>query len=125
MRSPILAAAAALVAVFLCANPGLAHDWYGLKKDPVYGWSCCGGHDCARWTIKRGNLKAEARGFRVRLSLAETRAINPDALAPIDAVVDYGRVQPSEDGDWHLCVMTLTRSPESGGVYCLFQPPNI
>ena len=115
---------AALAAAFLLASPALAHDWYSEKRDPVYGWSCCGGHDCARWKIRKGSIKAVPRGFHIQLTLEETQAINPYSQLPIDAVVDYGRVQPSEDGDWHLCVMNHNRSTESGGVYCLFQPPS-
>ncbi len=120
----VVAALLCLAVIAFRIPPVLAHDWYSAKRDPVYGWSCCGGHDCARWAIRKGSISAEPTGLRVRLTLEETRAINPLAEYPIDALVVWPRIQPSEDGDWHLCVMSHARSPETGGVYCLFQPPS-
>lgn len=101
-----------------------AHAWYSKKYDPVYHNSCCGGHDCAMWQIRPEEIGAEEQGVRVRLSLERTRLINPRSTAPIDALVTWERVQPSEDGNWHLCIMTSFRDDARGGVYCLFAPPN-
>lgn len=118
---------AALVAAFVFLGPvmsSMAHSWYSEKVDPVYGQSCCGGSDCAAWQIMPGEIEAEADGYRVRLSLERSRMINPNSAAPIDALVKWQRVQPSEDGNWHLCLMTSFRAGPRGGVYCLFAPPN-
>ena len=113
---------AALVTVF--SAPAFAHDWYSGHHDPVYRWSCCGGHDCATWTIRKGSIKAEATGYRVTLTLDEARAINPYSMYPVDALVVWNRVQASEDGNFHLCIMASNRTTESGGIYCLFAPPS-
>ena len=109
---------------FFGATKAEAHSWYKYKTDPVYHNSCCGGQDCAMWAILPGELSAEANGLRVRLSLERSRMINPYSQYPIDAVVIWDRVQPSEDGNWHLCVMTAYRGDDRGGIYCLFAPPN-
>lgn len=124
MTRRLTAVAAAVLAAFLCAVPSRAHDWYSEKRDPVHRWGCCGGHDCATWKLRPGSISAEPTGYRVTLTLAEARAINPSATAGIDAIVVWPRVQASEDGNWHLCLMPYSRTPESGGVFCLFAPPS-
>lgn len=112
-----------LVTAILCA-PAQAHSWYSEKTDPVFKQSCCGGSDCASWRIDPGELTAEPAGYRVRLSLEKSKSINAYSMAPIDAVVPWDRVQPSEDGRWHLCIMTQHRDNVRGGIYCLFAPPD-
>lgn len=113
-----------VLAIWGIPTAALAHSWYSTKIDPVYRNSCCGGTDCNRLTITPSNIRAEADGYRIVLSLDETRKINPYSVAPIDALVKWERVQPSEDGNWHICVMTSFRADERGGIYCLFQPPS-
>ena len=126
MRGVItLAAAVALFLATVFAAKAFAHSWYSEKVDPVYKQSCCGGSDCAAWKIEPGELTAEATGYRVRLSLEKSKTINPYSMEPIDALVIWDRVHPSEDGNWHLCIMTKMRANERGGIYCLFAPPNI
>lgn len=112
----------ALTLLALTATSANAHSWYSKKVDPVYGQSCCGGMDCAQWRILPGELSAEADGIRVRLSLERTREINRLSTAPIDALVTWDRVQPSEDGNWHLCIMSSFRVAPRSGIYCLFMP---
>ena len=118
-------ATAALVSACLVIGPANAHSWYIYKTDPVFHNSCCGGHDCAMWAIQPGELTAEANGYRVRLTLERTRTINPNSTLPLDALVIWDRVQPSEDGNWHLCIADTSRDIGWHGVYCLFAPPNI
>lgn len=102
-----------------------AHDWYSFKRDPVHGWSCCGGNDCAVFKVKRGiNLIAQTEGYRIVLSTEEAREINPLARFPIDAVVTWDRVQMSETNDWGLCISAYRREAPSFGIYCLFEPPS-
>jgi hypothetical protein len=115
---------AVLVAAFFVTGNAYAHSWYSKKSDPVFKTPCCGGTDCATWIIQPGELSAEADGYRVRLTLERTKTINPYSTQPIDALVAWERVQPSEDGNWHLCIMTWSRSPAQSGIYCLFMPPN-
>lgn len=73
--------------------------------------------------MKIGNaaLTAFALSF---LASVETRRINPHSTAPIDALVPWNRIQTSEDGNLHICLMTHDRANERGGAYCLFAPPN-
>lgn len=117
-----------LLACFLILWPTsvvLAHSWYSQKKDPVYQDSCCGGMDCAMWAIQPGEIEAVEEGYRVRISLERSKTFNPYSQHPIDAIVTWDRVQPSEDGNWHLCIMQFSRTQPRGGIYCLFAPPNI
>lgn len=120
-RTLLIAIITYLAAVF----PANAHSWYSEKRDPVFRTPCCGGNDCAMWAIQPGEIEAVEAGYRVRLSLEATRFINPKSLFPIDALVIWDRVQPSEDGNWHLCISESYREGLNQGVYCLFAPPNI
>lgn len=116
-----------LLAIFLLvlAAPAAAHEWYSEKRDPLYPrQSCCGGMDCAQLQIEPGVLSAEADGYRVRLTLEQSRRINPWSKAPIDALIVWERVQPSEDGNYHICIMSNHRDNARQGVYCFFAPPN-
>lgn len=115
----------AVLAVLFSVHGALAHEWYSEKKDPVFKHSCCGGTDCAQLIVNKTAVSAEPEGIRIRLTLEETRKINPYSVAPIDAVVTWDRVQPSEDGNWHICIMSVSRDNVRGGIYCLFQPPSI
>jgi hypothetical protein len=114
----------AAVLLILAVTPALAHSWYSKKVDPVWGNSCCGGNDCAHLVVTPANVTAEADGYRIRLTHEEAKKINPYTTSGIDALVTWDRVQPSEDGNWHLCIMTSYRDAARGGVYCLFAPPN-
>jgi hypothetical protein len=118
------AALTAFALSFLASVEADAHGWYSDRKDPVFGNPCCGGTDCGLLTVNSNVLTAEPGGYRIRLSLAETRRINPYSAAPIDALVPWDRIQRSEDGNFHICLMTYDRAHERGGVYCLFAPPN-
>lgn len=123
-RLAIAAPAAAVLAAFFIGQAH-AHDWFTTKKDPVFGWPCCGSYDCAPVKLSSHNIKAEKDGFHIRLSLEETRAINPHSEAPIDGIVTYDRVQPSETDEWAICIMPSNRGTRSAGVFCLFAPPDM
>jgi hypothetical protein len=119
------AAALAILGLYFLVVPASAHSWYSKKHDPVYMGSCCGGSDCHEFAaIPDESITAEATGFRIRLTGEQAHAINPNTNIPIDALVTYDRVQPSEDGNWHICIMTFSRANERGGIYCLFAPPD-
>jgi hypothetical protein len=119
---------AALVAAFVFLAPvvaALAHSWYNEKRDPLYpNQSCCGGMDCAQLLIEPGVLTAEPDGYRVRLTLEQSQRINRYSTSPIDALIEWERVQPSEDGNYHICIMSNHRANARQGVYCFFAPPN-
>lgn len=120
----LIVATCILVGIAAHSRFAFAHSWYSEKKDPVTHISCCGGHDCAAWRIQPGEYTLEADGVRVRLSEERTRTINPYSVLPIDALVIWDRVQPSEDGNYHLCISPTVRNNERGGIYCLFAPPS-
>lgn len=102
-----------------------AHSWYSGKRNPVSGYGCCGKQDCNSFKAELGKtIFPESDGIRVRLTLEEARAINPQAMFPIDALVTWDRLQPSEDFDWHICLYATNRTAPSHGVICLFEPPN-
>ena len=115
----------AIISLSILSGVANAHSWYSEKRDPVYHNSCCGGHDCAMWTILPGELTPDTTGVRVRLSVARTQQINPYSQVPIDTLVLWDRIQPSEDGNWHICIAGYKfRDEPFRGVYCLFAPPN-
>lgn len=102
-----------------------AHSWYSGRKDPVSGYGCCGGSDCNVFKAETGKtIFPEAEGYRIKLTLEEARAVNPDAMFPVDALVKWDRVQASETSDWNICIYATNRSAPNYGVICLFEPPN-
>lgn len=113
----LLAAALLLSA----AAPAYAHEWYAKRTDPDYNNGCCGGSDCKE--LDGGLVQSEADGFRIRLTLEQAKAVNPEAWTGIDALVPWSRVQESEDGNYHICIFTSDRTGPRGGVICLFAPP--
>ncbi len=115
---------AVLAAAFACSEAS-AHDWFTQKRDPVFGWGCCGGHDCKVFKPDGKNITAEKDGYRIRMSLKEVQSINPMATLPIDGIVTWDRVQPSETNEWAICLMESNRGPRTAGVFCLFEPPNM
>lgn len=124
---------AALVAAFFFVAPfvaALAHDPYSGRTDPVYGNGCCGGADCAILEVKPGMLEGELDGYRIRLTLEEARKINPYRVQPVDTLIVWDRIQPSWDGNYHLCLrsrdaLDMFGGPDPrGAAYCFFAPPN-
>lgn len=118
MRALLLIALAIVLAA-----PAAAHSWYSQKRDPVTDKPCCGGEDCAPLVIVPGVLGAEAAGYRVRLTLEEAQRINPKRTEPLDILIPWARVQPSEDGNFHLCIPSANYRT-TGDFYCFFAPPN-
>jgi len=107
------------------STPAMGHEWYTEKRDPWFPkQSCCGNTDCAQLLIEPGVLAMDADGYIIRLTLEQTRRINPYSQAPIDAHIPWDRVQPSEDGNYHICIMSVHRENSRHGVYCFFAPPN-
>lgn len=115
---------AALVAVFLCLAPvmhAFAHSWYSEKHDPVTHKACCGIRDCNKIVLTPENYTPVEGGFRIRLTMEQARLINPTRLDPVDIFVPDERVQPSENGDYHLCIPNYNGSTQ-GDFYCFFAP---
>lgn len=116
---------AALVAAFVFVVPvAFAHQWYSQKRDPIFGHmtSCCGGSDCAPLDARFIDF-SDPRGIRVTLTPEQARAINYNRRTGFDEFIDYARLQPSEDNQWHICLMgdTVSSDPRNG-YYCIFEP---
>jgi hypothetical protein len=127
MRFALLLTAAVLWLIWVV--PGFAHDWYSKKIDPVYGKGCCGGSDCARLPTEiPGVLTAEEAGYRVRLTVEQAKEINEYRREPFDHLIPWDRVQPSEDGNYHICIMSADNdmyyTDPRDGTFCFFAPPS-
>lgn len=118
---------AALVAAFLFVAPivaALAHQPYTGLKDPVTKSSCCGSADCAVFKIEPGMLTGEVDGYRLRLTEEQARRINPVRSGPVDTLIPWDRVQPSWDGNHHLCLPNYKVPHMAADFYCYWAPPN-
>lgn len=103
-----------------------AHSWYGKRRDPIFnGTTCCGGTDCG--PLPPHSMQITPDGLRVVLTLDEAKKINPARSQPFDVLIPFDRIQVSEDGMAHICLMATDRA-EIGdprqGFYCIFLPPN-
>ena len=110
-----------LAALLFSATAASAHSWYSEKRDPVTKKGCCGIADCHEIAISPENYTPEADGFRIRLTAEQAKIINPFRLDPLDIFVPFERVQPSEDGNFHLCIPRFN-GVTYGDFYCFFAP---
>lgn len=123
-----LRATCLIVSVLLSGQLAFAHDWYVGKRDPITGGGCCtttnkdGYGDCAQLVIEPGVLTAEPGGFRLRLTEAQARRINPLRVGPVDTFVPEDRIQQSGDGNWHVCIPSRAVSHMQADFFCFFQP---
>jgi hypothetical protein len=114
----------ALLISLLMLQPVAAHEWYSEKHDPVTGGLCCGGSDCRQLVIVPGVMTAEADGYRIRLTSDQARKINPYRIEAVDTLVPWARVQPSEDGNFHICIPPTRNLMMKSDFYCFFAPPS-
>ncbi len=116
----------ALLTLAAMASDARPHDWYSSKRDPIYNSStCCGGSDCG--PIPEHAMTMTPNGLRVRLTLAEAQIINKFRLEPFDEIIPFERIQTSEDGKPHICLMRMNFAPSGDkrqGFFCVFLPPN-
>src|SRR5262249_41879456 len=63
-----ISSAVALVGIAMF-HPAQAHSWYSTTKDPMTGYRCCGGSDCA--PIPESWVRYEHDGFRLRLTVGQ------------------------------------------------------
>lgn len=109
------------------ATPALAHSWYSKKRDPIYSaTTCCGGTDCAPLPSSAITYTPDGE-LRVVLTLEQAKMINPLRSEPFDAVIPFDRIQTSEDGRPHICLMARNSGYEGDrrqGFFCIFMPPN-
>jgi len=109
-----------------------AHDWYTLQKDPQTLSGCCGGSDCAPVPLDANWVQPVADGFHVVMTLEESRKVNPNSIAAVDAFVPWSRVQsPPAHAEgppalYHVCISSSERRAQlRGGIYCLFAVPSL
>lgn len=124
----ILCIIAACVIVFTTVwpSPAKAHQPYTGLKDPVTGRGCCSGDDCAIYAVSDSVFTAEADGYRISMTEAQAQKINPKRVGAIEFLVPWNRVQPSWDGNFHLCIPQVSgywTTPENA-FYCFFAPPD-
>lgn len=110
-----------VIALLLMTAPAMAHSWYSTRHDPVFNNSCCGGSDCNRLDARF--ISFDGGRYHVVLPFEQARLINPYASAGFDEFIDADRVQPSEDGQYHICLMTYYQGNRKG-YWCFFAPPS-
>ena len=109
--------------VFL-ASSAFAHSWYSQRRDPIFNaTSCCGGTDCAPLPQHAISITPDGQ-LRVTLTVEEARKINPLRRYGFDRIIAFDRIQTSEDGTPHICLMVhdMEGDPREG-YYCIFLPP--
>lgn len=112
-RAPIVGKVFLAVGIILVSTVsiGLTHSWYSP--------ACCSGKDCA--PIARATITATNEGYRITLGTADHPMVAGD---PVDEIVPYDRVLPSEDGEFHACVrppVPLAMSTYAR-IICLYAP---
>lgn len=123
MKLALVYIAIAIAAIILLIAPVYAHEWYSKRRDPIYSaTTCCGGKDCA--PIPSHAISITPDGLRVTLTAEEARRINPVRRYGFDRLIDFDRIQVSEDGQPHICLQPhdLEGDPRQG-YYCIFLPP--
>jgi len=111
-------------AAFFMAKPAKAHEWFSGFRDPVFDWNCCDGTDCNVIPIPQKNVSVERDGYRVRLTAAEAKSLNPETNLPVDGLIPWSRVLESPTGQYGACPMIYRRDKETAGLWCFFAPPN-
>jgi hypothetical protein len=111
-----------LAAMLVLAGTAQAHEMYTNTKDPVSGYGCCGGNDCA--AIPADWIEPTPDGYRLKLTLEQARKVNANAVSAVDAIIPWSRIQPSHDLQFHACLFNSNRSAPYGGVICFWQPPS-
>lgn len=117
----------AIIIFLAAACPANAHDLYVGTTDPVTKGICCttsehaGYGDCDKLDIEPGVLTGEVGGYRLRLTVEQARRINPLRQIPVDTFIPDARVQPSMDGNYHVCI-PASSVPNRADFFCFFQP---
>jgi hypothetical protein len=119
--------AISLAVLCLTAAAANAHSWYSERRDPIFSQTtCCGGQDCAPLPPHAISITPEG-DLRITLTVEEARKINPVRRYGFDKVIRGDRIQLSEDGTPHICLMAHDFDVSVDGregYYCVFLPPN-
>lgn len=122
----VLIAAATLYLSWVTLTPARAHDWYSSTADPVYQSGCCGGHDCA--PVDPAWISEVSEGYRITMTVEQAMTVNPNAKAPVDAIVPWSRVQsppkPVKE-QFFACIYEQDRTAPRHGVICFFATPTM
>lgn len=94
---------AAFVLVATHYTTARAHDWYTGTKDPVSGYSCCGGYDCAE--VLDTDVRAIQGGY---------------IYIPTSEFIENKRTQPARDWKYHRC--EFVGGAQAGETRCFFVP---
>ena len=127
MKKRLVALSVLTALAFASAGSAEAHDWYTKQYDPVtHGWCCNtsngdGYGDCSQLILEPGVLTGEVGGYRLRLTTEQAQRINPLRSTPVDTFIPEERIQPSKDGNWHVCIPAFP-NPSLRDFYCFFQP---
>ena len=98
-------------AFVIVSTEALAHDWYTGANDPVTGFRCCAGTDCA--PISDSEVKERPDGY---------------IYLPTGEFIPHLRVQYSQDWQFHRCIyqsdfLNLDQgSFRMGDTRCFFAP---
>jgi hypothetical protein len=104
-----------------------AHDLYIGTTDPLTHGICCstsehdGYGDCDQLVLEPGVLTGVVGGYRLRLTVKQAQRINPMRTVPVDTFIPDSRIQPSMDGNWHVCIPAY-EAPTRGDFFCFFRP---
>ena len=121
-----IVAALILAITALLPSPASAHGTYTGKKDPVTNRLCCGGQDCAVFRVIDAEFTPVADGYHIKMTEAQARKINPQRVGAIEFTVPWNRVQDSWDGNFHLCIPTVSGywTTSENAFYCFWAPPS-
>jgi hypothetical protein len=111
------------IALIGVSSAAEAHSWYSERRDPIYNaTTCCGGQDCSPIPPHAISITPDGN-LRITLTVEEARRINPVRRYGFDKVIQFERIQNSEDGTPHICLMAhdMENDPREG-YYCVFLP---
>ena len=72
-------------------------------------------------------LDTNADGYVINMTLEQTRRINPNSIAPVNAVIPWKRVKeltPEMANGFHICLFNHNRTAPQYGVICFWAPSN-
>lgn len=106
-----MALAASIAFVLAMTTESPAHSWYTKTSDPLTGFGCCGGEDCAE--ISDTDVREVQGGY---------------VFLPTSEFIPTSRVQKSRDWRFHRCIYLQAFSHEGqayekGATRCFFAPP--
>lgn len=115
-------------ATVLMVTPAGAHDGFEGRIDPVTKSSCCTSSanettgDCRPLKVVPGMLEGVPEGWRLRLTEAQARDINPKRRGSVDTIIPWQRIQDSWDGNFRVCIPPYHSPTMLADFYCFWAP---